>query len=389
MGAGILGLAAGRELTRRFPGIAVTVFDKESHVAAHQSGHNSGVLHAGIYYRPDSLKAELCLRGGELLRRFCEEHAVGFREVGKLIVASGEDEMDGMAELERRALANRVPGVRRLTRSGMREIEPYVEGVAGLHSPHTAAVDYPGVCDALVKEIRNAGGIIELNTPVRSIVVGAFGVAVRSDDRRWQFDRLIACAGLQSDRIAAELGRAGDLRIIPFRGEYYELSRAAQHRVRGMIYPVPDPRYPFLGVHFTRGVFDGVHVGPNAVPALSLEGYRWRDLSPRDLVTIARFPGAWRFAREHWRTGVDELSASLIKARYLAKAQRYVPELGLRDLLPAEAGVRAQAVHRSGTLMDDFAVDVAGPVILVRNAPSPAATSSLAIAEHLVRAAVG
>jgi (S)-2-hydroxyglutarate dehydrogenase len=387
IGAGIVGLAVARELTRRFPGAAVTVFEAEDHVAAHQSGHNSGVVHAGVYYQPGSLKARLCLRGAALLREFCAEHDIALRDLGKLIVASSDAELDGLAEIERRARANQVPGLRRVSRAEMAEIEPFAAGVAAVYSPRTASVDYPGMCDALMTEVTKAGGTVELRTPVTAAAEVAGGVEVRSGERRWTFDRLIVCAGLRSDQLAAQLGRAGDLRIIPFRGEYYELRPQARHRVRGMIYPVPDPRYPFLGVHLTRDVHDGVHVGPNAVLALSLAGYRWRDVSPRDLAGIVRWPGMRRMAREHWRNGLDEMAGSLVKRRYLAKVRAYLPELELADLRPATAGVRAQAVRRDGSLVDDFVLEAAGRVFLVRNAPSPAATSSLAIAEHIVAAA--
>jgi (S)-2-hydroxyglutarate dehydrogenase len=387
VGAGIVGLAVARELTRRFPGVGVTVFEREDRVAAHQSGHNSGVVHAGVYYQPGSLKARLCRRGAALLREFCQEHDIALRDLGKLIVASSDAELDGLAEIERRSLANQVPGIRRVSRAGISDIEPYVAGVAAVYSPRTASVDYPGMCDALVTEIGKAGGTVELGTPVTAAAEVPAGVAVRSGDRRWTFDRLIVCAGLRSDQLAAQLGRAGDLRIIPFRGEYYELRPEAADRVRGMVYPVPDPRYPFLGVHLTRDVRDGVHVGPNAVLALALEGYRWRDVSPREVADIIRWPGMRRLVREHWRNGMSEMAGSLSKRRYLAKVRAYLPDLELADLRPAPAGVRAQAVRRDGSLVDDFVLESAGRVFLVRNAPSPAATSSLAIAEHVVGAA--
>jgi L-2-hydroxyglutarate oxidase len=386
IGGGIVGLAVAREVIRRFPGVAVTVFEREDRVAAHQSGHNSGVVHAGVYYQPGSLKAQLCRRGAALLREFCQEHDIALRELGKLIVASSDAELAGLAEIERRAVANQVPGIRRISRAGISGIEPWVAGVAAVYSPHTASVDYPGMCGALAAEVTAGGGTIELSTPVTAAEVPA-GVEVRSGARRWTLDRLIVCAGLRGDQIAAQLGRAGDLRIIPFRGEYYELRPGVRDRVRGMVYPVPDPRYPFLGVHLTRDVHDGVHVGPNAVLALSLEGYRWRDVSARDLAGIAGWPGTRRLVREHWRSGLGELAGSVLKRRYLAKVRAYLPGLELGDLLPASAGVRAQAVRRDGSLVDDFVLESAGRVLLVRNAPSPAATSSLAIAEHIITAA--
>ena len=386
IGGGIVGLAVARELTTRYPGTQVTVFEKEDRVAAHQSGHNSGVVHAGIYYAPGSLKARLCVRGGSLLREFCQEHDIRLRELGKLVVASSDAELSGLAEIERRALANGVPGIRRIARAEITEIEPHVRGVAALHSPHTASVDFPGVCQALVGEVTSAGGTIRLSTPVRSISEGAFGATVRSGTGAWTFDQLVVCAGLTGDSLAAQVGGLAGMRIIPFRGEYYELRPAARHRVKGMVYPVPDPRYPFLGVHLTRDVDDGVHVGPNAVLALALEGYRWRDIGLGDLRDIGSWPGTWRLIRQHWRHGIREMTGSLVKRRYLADVQAYLPEMQLGDLVRSTAGVRAQGVRRDGGLVDDFVLQPAGRIMLVRNAPSPAATSSLAIAEHIVSA---
>jgi (S)-2-hydroxyglutarate dehydrogenase len=389
IGGGIVGLAVARELTIRYPGIKVTVFDKEDHVAAHQSGHNSGVVHAGIYYAPGSLKARLCVRGGSLLREFCQQHDIRLRELGKLVVASSDAELRGLAEIERRALANGVPGIRRISKTEIAEIEPYVQGVAALHSPHTASVDFVGMCQALVREITSAGGTLRLGTHIRSVSEGAFGAEVRSDTDAWTFDQMIVCAGLTGDTLAAQLDGLADMRIVPFRGEYYELRPPARRRVRGMVYPVPDPRYPFLGVHLTRDVDDGVHVGPNAVLALALEGYRWRDIRPRDLRAIGAWPGTWRLIGQHWRYGIKEMTDSLVKRRYLANVRTYLPEMQLGDLVRSTTGVRAQAVRRDGGLVDDFVLKSTGRVMLVRNAPSPAATSSLAIAEHIVSALNG
>ena len=389
IGGGIVGLAVARELTIRYPGLPVTVFDKEDRVAAHQSGHNSGVVHAGLYYAPGSLKARLCVRGGSLLREFCRQHDIRLRELGKLVVASSAAELGGLAEIERRALANGVPGIRRIARTEIAEIEPYVRGVAALHSPHTASVDFTGMCRALAGEITSAGGTLRLGTHVRSLTEGAAGVTVASDTGAWTFDQLIVCAGLTGDDLAAQVGGLADMRIIPFRGEYYELRPAARHRVKGMVYPVPDPRYPFLGVHLTRDVDDGVHVGPNAILALALEGYRWRDVRLGDLRDIGSWPGTWRLIGRHWRSGVREMADSLVKRRYLANVRTYLPQMQPGDLVRSAAGVRAQAVRRDGGLVDDFVLRPAGRVMLVRNAPSPAATSSLAIAEHIVSALNG
>lgn len=323
-----------------------------------------------------------------MLREFCQENDVPLRELGKLIVATSERELAGLAEIERRAVRNAVPGIRRLTSAQITDIEPYTRGVAALHSPHTAAVDFVAMCEALARAVTSSGGTVLLRTPVTSVRESADGVRVRSASTSWTFDWVIACAGLTGDRLAAELRRPGDLRIVPFRGEYYELRPAASHRVRGMIYPVPDPRYPFLGVHLTRDVRDHVHVGPNAVLALALEGYRWRDVSPADLARMASWPGSWRLARRHWRSGATEIASSLSKRRYLARVRAYQPDLQLADLVRSTSGVRAQAVSRDGGLVDDFALQAEGRILLVRNAPSPAATASLAIAEHVVTSAV-
>jgi (S)-2-hydroxyglutarate dehydrogenase len=384
VGAGIVGLAVARELTVRFPGVAVTVFDKEGRVAAHQSGHNSGVVHAGIYYRPGSLKALLCRRGAAMTREFCQEYNVGYRRFGKLIVATSAHELAGLARIEDRATRNQVPGVRRVPREEIAEIEPYVRGEAALYSPFTAAVDYVGMCAALAGTVGAAGGKVLLSTPVTGISETAAGVRVSSTAGVFEFDHAIVCAGLNGDSFAKALGTLGDLRIVPFRGEYYELAPQVRDRVRGMVYPVPDPRYPFLGVHLTRHVDDTVHVGPNAVLALALQGYHWSDVSLRDIAQMARWPGTWQLARRHWRSGVNELAGSLSKRRYLASVRAYVPGLQMPDLVRAESGVRAQAVRRDGSLEDDFVLQADGRVLLVRNAPSPAATASLAIAEHVV-----
>jgi L-2-hydroxyglutarate oxidase LhgO len=385
VGAGIVGLAVARELAIRFPGIAVTVLEKEDHVAAHQSGHNSGVVHAGVYYSPGSLKATLCVRGAAMTREFCQQHEVTLREFGKLIVAASDQELAGLAQIEDRATRNHVPGIRRVPRDGIAEIEPFIKGSGALYSPYTAAVDFPGMCEALASVISAGGGKVLLGTQVTAVRETPSGVHVRTAaGEALEFDYLVVCAGLHGDRFAAALGRAGDLRIVPFRGEYYELAAGARQTVRGMVYPVPDPRYPFLGVHFTRHVDDAVHVGPNAVLALALEGYRWSDVSLTEVAQLARWPGAWQLARRHWRSGVKEISGSLSKRRYLASVRAYLPDLQLADLVRSGSGVRAQAVRRDGSLEDDFVLQADGRVMLVRNAPSPAATASLAIAEHVV-----
>jgi (S)-2-hydroxyglutarate dehydrogenase len=388
VGGGIVGLAVARELGLRRPGAEVTVLEAEDRLAVHQTGHNSGVVHAGVYYQPGSLKARLCRRGVGLLKDYCAEHDLPYRELGKVVVASGPDELPGLDRVEQRARANGVPGLRRLTEPALRELEPHVDGVAALHSPGTAVTDYVAVAGRLAEDVRGAGGRVLTGHRVAGIQEQGGGVevaAVTADGvRRLRFRLLVVCAGLDGDAAARMAGHLGDVRLVPFRGEYYRLSDRARALVNGLVYPVPDPRYPFLGVHLTPRVDGQVLVGPNAVLGLSRHAYRRRDVSPGDLASMASWPGTWRMARQHWRTGVHEVSGSLSRGRYLARARVYLPALRPDDLLPAPAGVRAQAVGRDGALLDDFVIERSGPVVLVRNAPSPAATSSLAIAEHLV-----
>ena len=384
VGAGIVGLAVGRELTLRRPGTRVVVLEKEDRVAAHQTGHNSGVVHAGIYYRPGSLKAELCTRGRLLLRDYCAEHALPYDECGKVVVAVDPDELGRFEALERTARENGVPGLRRLDAAGLSEVEPHAVGLAALHSPHTAITDYVAVARQLAADVVAAGGAVHLSSPVTVIDPAGGRVRVRTPGTSYDVDRLVVCGGLQSDRLARLAGGGADPRIVPFRGEYLAVRRELQDLVRGMVYPVPDPRYPFLGVHFTRRVTGALEVGPNAVLAPHRDRYDRRAVSVADLASTAAWPGFWRMARQHWRTGVDEVRGSLSVRAYLRSAQRYVPAIGPDDVVRAGFGIRAQALERDGTLVDDFRIDHLGGVTVVRNAPSPAATSSLAIAEHVV-----
>ncbi|MDV8148243.1 L-2-hydroxyglutarate oxidase [Arthrobacter sp. B10-11] len=384
IGGGILGIAMARALSTR--GLAdVTVLEKEQRVATHQTGHNSGVVHAGLYYAPGSLKALLCQRGRVLTRDYCRERNLPYRELGKLVVALTEDELPALANIESRSIANGVPGLRRLGPEAMRDVEPHVAGVAALHSPHTAAVDFVAITEAMAEDIRSAGGRIIFGHEATAITSGHAEVRVTTTQAEFVFDRLIVCAGLQSDVVAGLVGAAPAPRILPFRGEYWGLSAAKQYLVRGMIYPVPDPGFPFLGVHFTRGVYNTVHVGPNAVPALAREGYGWNKMSFRDTAASIMWPGARALARKHWRMGAREIAASLIKPLYFQQARRFIPELSIEDLTAKTAsGVRAQAWSLDGSLLDDFAIEKVGPVTLLRNAPSPAATSAMAIADYVL-----
>ena len=385
IGGGIVGIALSRALLQRGLG-EVTVIEKESQLAAHQTGRNSGVVHAGLYYAPGSLKAQLCALGRVAIREYCQEKELPYREIGKLVVAVDESEVPALNEIERRSRANGVPDLARIDDvARLREIEPHVAGVAAVHSPHTAVVDYAAITEAMARDVRDGGGSILLGEKVEAMTVDGARVVVRTGASEHMFDRVVVCAGLHSDVIARMVGADPSPKILPFRGEYWSLDPGRNDLVRGMIYPVPDPRFPFLGVHFTRGVYDDVHVGPNAVPALAREGYRWLSISARDTWQSLTWPGAPALARKHWRMGVDEISASLLKPLYYRKARRFVPELTMSDLTAkTAAGVRAQAWGRDGTLLDDFAVDQVGPVTLLRNAPSPAATSSMAIADYLI-----
>lgn len=389
IGAGIVGLAVARELGRRLPDARITVLDKEHEVGRHQTGHNSGVVHAGLYYTPGSLKARLCRRGVGLLREYCQEKGLKYDECGKLVIAATEAEVPGLDEIERKATANGVPDLRRLSAAGLREIEPHASGVAALHSPHTAITDFPAVARAFADDVTAAGGRVRLGVEItrverRGDLVRVGGALDGGRDLEvFEFDRLVVCAGLYADRVGRLAGDEAGPAIVPFRGEYYRLRPEREDLVRGLIYPVPDPRYPFLGVHFTRRINGGVDVGPNAVTALAREGYRWLDIRPRDLWETLTWPGSRRLAAQHWRAGVREMYGSLLKPAFVAQARRYVPSLTTTDVESAPAGVRAQAVDADGSLVDDFRINRLGPITVVRNAPSPAATSSMAIAEHI------
>ncbi len=384
VGGGIVGLAVGRELARRHPGSSVVLFEKEDRLAAHQTGHNSGVVHAGIYYAPGSLKAELCTRGRLLLREYCEEQGLPYDECGKLVVAVEDSELARLDALEESASRNGVPGLRRLDGAAIRDVEPHAAGIAALHSPATAITDFVAVARAFGADIEAAGGQVHVATEVTSIEQRAFGVELGTSRGPHRVDHLVICAGLQADRVSRLADGVDGPRIVPFRGEYLAVAAAKRDLVRGMVYPVPDPRYPFLGVHFTRRVTGELEVGPNAVLGLRREGYRRTSVSPADVGSMLGWPGFWRMSRRHWRTGITEVRGSLSMSAYMRRATLYVPEIGAGDVVRAGAGVRAQAVDRDGSLVDDFRITRSDAVTSVRNAPSPAATSSLAIAAHVV-----
>jgi (S)-2-hydroxyglutarate dehydrogenase len=383
IGGGIVGLATAHRLLVERPGATVTVLEKEQRVGAHQSGHNSGVVHAGVYYRPGSLKARLCRSGSRSMVDFCREHGIGVQVCGKLIVATSPAELPRLADLHDRALANGIPA-RRLTAAGAVEHEPYVSCLAALHIPSTGIADFPAVCRTLAALVEKAGGQVSLGTEVTGIHRWGAGQVLTTTTGEVAADFLINCAGLHADRIARLAGADPPARIVPFRGEYFTLRPERRHLVKGLIYPVPDPRLPFLGVHLTRMIDGEVHAGPNAVLATAREGYSWRRFNARDVAATAGWPGTWRLARRHLRQGAAEVRRSLSRRRFAADLARLVPGITAADLVPAPSGVRAQAVRRDGGLVDDFLVMQRPGQCHVLNAPSPAATSSLEIARHLV-----
>jgi L-2-hydroxyglutarate oxidase LhgO len=389
VGGGIVGLATAYRLLEARPDLRLTLVEKEAELATHQTGHNSGVLHAGLYYAPGSRKAELCREGKADLEAFATAHDIPFERCGKLVVAVDRSEVPRLADLHRRAEANGVPALEDVDADRMREIEPHVAGLRGLWSPSTGVIDFRRVALALAEEVLARGGIIETDWPVRAIDARGTEVVVRRADGDARIASVaIVCGGLQADRLARLTGEDQDPVIIPFRGDYYTLSEAARPLVRGLIYPVPDPRLPFLGVHLTRRVDGEVWAGPNAVLAFAREGYRRRDLRPGDLAGTLRHPGFRRLARRYWRTGLVELWRDWWKPAFVAELRRYVPEIRAEDLRFGPSGVRAQALSADGNLLDDFVLGGRGRVVHVRNAPSPAATSSLTIGRRLAGMAV-
>lgn len=387
IGAGIVGLATAMGLRERFPDADILVIDKEDAVARHQSGRNSGVIHSGIYYAPGSLKARLARDGAAQMRAFCRTHGLPHETCGKLIVATEPWELTAMEELARRAQANGVEA-HRLTPGEVRGVEPHVHSIGALHVPSTGIIDFAAVARKMAELVRRDGGDIRLGTRATGIRAHRAHLEVQTDAGPLRTRFLVNCGGLHSDRIARlEKARTG-MRIVPFRGEYYELVPASRGLVKNLVYPVPDPRFPFLGVHFTRDVHGGVHAGPNAVLAFKREGYRKRDFSLRDTVDALSYPAFWRFAAKHWREGGREWARSLSKRLFLRSLQRLVPEVQEQDLEPAEAGVRAQAMLAGGKLVDDFHIVAGERSIHVCNAPSPAATASIEIG-RLLAAKVG
>lgn len=383
IGAGIVGLATADALQREGAG-RVVVLEAEDRVAAHQTGNNSGVVHSGLYYRPGSAKAELCTRGRTLLEQFCAEEGVSYERTGKVVVATRDAELPALAELRRRGEANGLTGLLPLdSEADIRAHEPHAAGVAGLFVPQTGIVDYRGVCQALVRRIEARGGRVHLGAGVRSLRRAAGTWTVKASTSTWQAPRVVNCGGAWADRVARLAGCSPRIRIVPFRGEYHVLAPPMAERVRGLIYPVPDPRFPFLGVHLTRMIGGGVEAGPNAVLALSRRGYTWTRISLRDLADTLGFAGSWRLFAAHAWTGLGEVHRSLSKRAFARALSRLLPGIEANHLLPGGSGVRAQALGPDGKLLDDFFFEEQDGALHVLCAPSPAATASLAIGAHI------
>jgi L-2-hydroxyglutarate oxidase len=382
IGGGVIGLATAHALVRR-NGTSIAVLEAESGLARHQSGHNSGVIHSGLYYKPGSLKARNCTEGRDAMYRFCAEHGIPHERCGKVVVAVDPSELPRLDELERRGRANGLTGIERLDAPGLRKYEPHLPGVAGLHVPHTGIVDYTRVASVLADRLRARDVTLLTGARVTSVRASHSGFVLGTPAGEIEAANLINCAGLQSDRVAGLCGLRPTLRIVPFRGEYYTLRDERRSLVRNLIYPVPDPRFPFLGVHLTRRIGGEIEAGPNAVLALKREGYRRFSFGLRDALGVLSYPGFWRMAARHWRTAVGELHRSYSKTAFLKALQRLLPDLEPTDLAPGGAGVRAQAVARDGSLVDDFVIQRAERMFHVLNAPSPGATASLSIGQAL------
>jgi L-2-hydroxyglutarate oxidase len=383
VGGGIVGCAAALSISSRNPDLKITLFEKEPCLASHQTGHNSGVIHAGLYYRPGSLKAKTCASGREALYRFCSEHEIAHQRCGKVVVAVDDSELPALDELERRGKANGLDGLQRLSVTELKLREPHVSGVAGLFVPQTGIVDYVHVTQKLADLFQARGGVIHLNSPVTKIQQRKYGYLIHIGNKQFKFRSLVNCAGLHADQVARLAGLQPKVRIIPFRGEYYEFKSESSNLVNHLIYPVPDPQMPFLGVHFTRMINGTVEAGPNAVLAWRREGYRRSDISLPDLLDTLTFGGFWKLSARFWKTGLGEYGRSFSKSLFVKSLQRLVPEIQESDLVPGGSGVRAQAVDGEGRMVDDFYFLTEHRSVHVLNAPSPAATASLSIGEQI------
>jgi L-2-hydroxyglutarate oxidase LhgO len=383
IGGGILGLSTAMQLLERAPQWRVAVIEKEEQLATHQTGHNSGVMHSGIYYRPGSHKAQFCVAGLNNMVKFCDENEIEYQQCGKVIVALHESEFGRLDDLMQRGTANGVPDLEMVGPERLKEIEPHTAGVRALWAPHTGIVDFTKVAAAFANKFQQAGGDIFTGAAVKKITNTSGNVALETTKGTLQAKHLINCAGLYADKVASMSGEKLGVRIIPFRGEYYTLRPESHHLVSGLIYPVPDPQFPFLGVHFTRNIKGHVEAGPNAVMALRREGYRKRDFSLGESLGNLAYPGFWKMAMKYWKIGLGEVYRSYSRRVFLRDLQRLIPEIQNSDLDSGGSGVRAQAVARDGSLLDDFSIIQGRDAIHVLNAPSPGATSSLAIGEHI------
>jgi L-2-hydroxyglutarate oxidase LhgO len=387
IGGGIVGIATAMQIAKKYPRYKVGVVEKEEAMAQHQTGHNSGVIHSGIYYAPGSLKAKNCVTGVQKLLTFCDENEIKYDLCGKVIVATSEAELPRLDELHRRGVANQVPGLEMIDRDRLLEIEPHSAGIRALHSPRTGIIDYTEVTRAYARHLTNSGGEIILGAKVESIHTGADHMHLATTKGDVETKHLINCAGLYSDAVARMMGLSLGLRIVPFRGEYFFLRPEAHNLVKGLIYPVPDPEFPFLGVHFTRTIHGGVEAGPNAVLALAQEGYTKTKFDAKELAGTLTYNGFWTMARKYWKTGFQEVYRSFSKDQFTKSLQRLVPEITAADLTSGGAGVRAQAIEESGKLVDDFRIVETANAIHVLNAPSPGATASLSISEGILEMA--
>lgn len=392
IGGGILGLSTAMQLAERTPRLRILLLEKEPQLAKHQTGHNSGVIHSGIYYKPGSLKAQTCVTGRRSLLEFCDQHDIPYDLCGKVIVATHNEELPRLDELLRRGTANGVPGLEMIGPERLKEIEPYTNGIRALYVPGTGIIDFTRVAEAYAERFRSSGGEVRTSHEVKGVAQGDGGLVIETFDGEFRTKYSINCAGLFVDRIARftdrmssrQTGNDGEIRIIPFRGEYYTIIPDRRSLVKGLVYPVPDPKFPFLGVHFTRTIHGDVEAGPNAVLAFAREGYRKTDVNVRDLWQILSYRGFWLMAQKHWKTGLGEIYRSISKRAFVKALQRLIPDVRADDLASGGAGVRAQALSVTGALMDDFVIAQTPNVVHVLNAPSPGATASLSIGKMIV-----
>lgn len=386
VGAGIVGLSTAYKLAQAYPDANILVLEKEDEIASHQTGNNSGVIHSGIYYKPNSYRAKNCVDGRHQLVDFCDNHGVAYEICGKVIVATEEDELPRLQKIYETGKINEIEGINKIDRQELTEIEPYAEGIEAIHVPCAGIVDYVGVCEKLRELIEKGNANVQCGAAVRNIRYEREKdtVTVETDRERYQTNYLINCAGLYSDRVAESAGIKNDIQIVPFRGEYFELTPEAQHMVNGLIYPTPNPAFPFLGVHFTKMVYGNVECGPNAVFAFKREGYDKFSFDLQETIETVNFPGFWKLAKKHWRMGVDEYYRSISKKAFVKGLQKLIPSIQASDLKPAPAGVRAMALTPEGEIVDDFKFAATNREIHVLNAPSPAATAGLAIGDEIV-----